>query len=58
VNANFIRNSVVLGLTLGGITFILIGMREDRMALEMASGLGCFFLAWVYAQLNPPRGRD
>lgn len=53
-----IRNSVILGLTLAGILFQLIGMREDPMAVTMGAGLACFLLAVVYAQLTKPKGRD
>lgn len=47
-----VRNGVILGLTLAGVILLTWGVREDPMAATMTSGLGCFLLAWVYAQVT------
>lgn len=54
MTATFIRNAVVLSLTLLGVALVVIGMREDVMAATLAAGGGCFLLAWVYARLTAP----
>lgn len=51
-----LRNAVVLGLSLLGILILTLATREDPMAAEMVAAGGCFLLARVYAQLNPPPG--
>lgn len=51
-----IRNAVILGLTLTGVILLIWGMGEDPMARRILSAGGCWVVAWVYAQLNPPPG--
>ncbi len=53
-----IRNGTVLGLTICGIYAWVWATWEDPMARRMVMGLGCFLLAWVYAQLTKPRERE
>ena len=52
----FIRNAVVLALTLLGVVLWVIASREDPMAATLMAGAGCWALAYVYAQLTKPRG--
>lgn len=53
-----IRNGMILGLVWLGVVLWVVATWEDRMAALMIAGLGCWLLAYVYAQVTLPKGRD
>lgn len=51
----WIRNGVILSLTLLGVILLVVMAHEDRQGAELIAGMGCFLLAAVYWGLNRDR---
>jgi hypothetical protein len=46
------RNAVILTLTLLGVILWIVTIREDHEAVMWSAALGCWLLAYVYAQVT------
>lgn len=50
-----LRNGTILALTTCGVLGVVLAASEDRQAGWILAGLGCFLLAYVYAQITRVR---
>lgn len=49
-----LRRGVILGLTVFGVLLLTWAVSEDPMAGKMVGAVGCWLLAYVYAQVTEP----